>query len=83
MKLFQRCEHEQLSVVGLDKDRFPLGPRTPRLLVELINPELVFEFVLGLVVGAIALWWVVAEMIEDSYRTRRVLERSRRAAFGA
>jgi hypothetical protein len=52
-------------------------------LVELINPELVFEFVLGLVVGAIALWWVVAEMIEDSYRTRRVLERSRRAAFGA
>lgn len=26
--------------------------------------KLVFEFVLALVVGAIALWWVVAEMIE-------------------
>jgi len=46
-------------------------------LVELINRELVFEFVLGLVVGAIALWWVIAEMIEDWCRTRRVLERSR------
>ena len=64
-------EHEQLSVVGLDKDRFPLGPRTPRLLVELINRELVFEFVLGLVVGAIALWWVVAEMTEDWWRDYR------------
>jgi hypothetical protein len=77
VKLPQRWKHEQLSVVGLDKDRFPLGPRTPPLLVELINRELVFEFMLGLVVGAIALWWVVAEMIEDWCRTRRVLERNR------
>ena len=64
-------EHEQLSVVGLDKDRFPLGPRTPRPLVELINRELVFEFVLGLVVGAIALLWAIAEMTEDWWRDYR------------
>jgi hypothetical protein len=37
--------------------------------------KLVIEFVLGLVVGAIALWWIVAEMIEDWCRKRRVLKR--------
>jgi hypothetical protein len=71
VKILEALEHEQLSVVGLDKDRFPLGPRTPRLLVELINRELVFEFVLGLVVGAIALLWVIAEMTEDWWRDKK------------
>jgi hypothetical protein len=42
-------------------------------LVESSTVKLVFEFVLGLVAGAIALWWVAAEMIEDWCR-RRVQE---------
>jgi hypothetical protein len=46
--------------------------------VESSTVKLVFEFVLGLVVGAIALWWMVDEMIEDWCRKRRVLKKRSR-----
>jgi hypothetical protein len=40
-------------------------------LVESSTVMLVIEFLLGLVVGAIALWWVVAEMIENWWRRKK------------